>query len=171
MRKTWPALFLIALSLISKLACAETVREDDLKAAMVYRFALFTDWPAETGQVFKLCAYGKASWLSALSRLTGKPLKAARIEVRPLASPDEAKTCQLVVLNPISPLQLARWVEALKGLPVLTVSDDPRAWEEDIMIALSTEPNRIVFNINSSTARLCGIKFSSQMLDIARQVR
>ena len=149
----------------------ETIGEYELKAALLFKFAQFTDWPAVPLGEFGLCVLGKDPFGQALASLEGKTLKDVKVVVKQLVSVKDAKPCQVLFLNPANHSQIALWQESLKGQPILTISDDSSAWDAGVMIALTAEPNRIAFSINASAARQVGMKFRAQMLQLAREVR
>jgi len=149
---------------------ADAVAEDELKAALTYKFAQFTDWPVAPRE-FSFCACGRASPENLLVSLNGKTLKNMPVVVRWLLSPPEAQNCNVLFLNHPQPNQLAQWFASIKGLPVLTVSDDPNAWDKGAMIYLSSETNRIRFDINVAAARSAGLNLRAQMVRLAREIR
>lgn len=149
----------------------DVVSEQSIKAALLYKFAQFTDWPLPSPEKYALCVLGRDPYDGALSFWESRTLKDKPVEARYPASPSEAKNCQVLFLNPETPAQLPEWVAEFKDIPVLTVSDQPDAWNEGVMIALSTEANRIVFKIDMQLARKVGIKFRANMLQLAREVR
>jgi hypothetical protein len=152
-------------------ANAASVDENQLKAALLFKFAEFTDWPPPAGKEFAFCVIGKDVMSEGLSKLKGKTLRGNPVAVRLLNSIDEAKGCQVLFLGASGARQIAQWLENLKGQPVLTVSDHPDAWDQGVMIALTTEPNRIAFSIDATAARAAGLAFRAQMLQLAQEVR
>jgi hypothetical protein len=151
-------------------AQADSVSEEELKAALVFKFAQFTDWPKLPAE-FRVCLLGAENPGGALQGLRGKTLKEVPVVVNRLSSEEDAKNCQIVVMNAPSPARLAQWLAGLRHLPVLTVSDEPEAWDQGAMIVFSVESNRIRFDINASAAHDAGLNFRAQMLQLAREVR
>lgn len=159
------------LIVIAPLTLAEAVSEQELKAAMLFKFAQFTDWPTSPVGEFRLCVFGKDRFEGAANRLEGKTLQGAKVTVKFTTSIDDAKSCQVLFLSPDKPKQCSQWVSALKGLPIIIASDAAEAWDEGVMIVFAVEPNRITFKINASAARQAGLTFRAQMLQVAREVR
>lgn len=145
--------------------------ELQLKAALIYKFAQFTNWPSLAGAEFKLCVLGEAAFAEELEKLRTKTLSRLPVSIGYPATAEAAKSCQVVYLNPEARSDLARWRAALNGLPILTVSDFPEAWQADAMIVFSVEPGGAKFKINLSAARAVGLSMSAQMLQLAQQVR
>lgn len=161
----------LSLALAALPLRAETAGEYELKAALIYKFSQFTEWPAFPVTEFAVCVLGQDPFRDAINGLNGKLLRGAKVTVKRIAGPDEAKGCQALFVNPANLGQLRLWMASLRGLPILTVSDAPDAWQEGVMIVLNNEPNRIAFSINVSQARRVGMDFPAQMLNLAREVR
>jgi hypothetical protein len=152
-------------------ARADTADEYLLKAALLYKFAQFTEWPVFPTAEFRLCILGQDPFVEATDTLRGKLLKHAPVAVAKLSTADEVKACQAVFVNPPNAGQLRQWMANLKGQPILTISDSPDAWQQGVMILMINEPNRIAFSINLTAARQAGLNFQAQMLQLAREVR
>lgn len=79
--------------------------EAELKAAILYNFALFTEWPADTlpaSAPLRLCVFQGNALLAALTGLQEKQVNGHRVSVRTLpASPGGAQlaACHLLVLD------------------------------------------------------------------------
>lgn len=168
--KLLPALGLL-LPLADPAAGASEPTEIRLKAALLYKFAQFTTWPGLPADEFNLCVLGENPFAEELEKLKVKKLFHLPVDVKYPATPEAAKACQVVYLNPEGRADLAKWVNALGTQPVLTVSDSPDAWRENAMIVLDVEPNGIKFRINLSAARAASLGMSAQMLQLAREVR
>lgn len=153
-----------------RLAHADAASEEELKAAFIYKFAQFTDWPVVSHE-FQVCLLDGENHGGALERLGGKSLKETPVVVIHVSSEESARKCQIVVLNATSAARLSKWLAVLKKSPVLTISDNPEAWDKGAMIVFSVESNRIRFDINASAAHSVGLNFRAQMLKLAREVR
>lgn len=152
---------------------AQPVPEYELKAAFVYNFVLFTEWPADTtfeGGNVNLCINPNSAMRQSLSALNGKPAKGRRIAVRSLATPEDVRTCQVLFLDSSDN---ERWLQIgrhLGSASVLTISDEEASPEGGI-IELATEGNRIVFDIDIRAARQARLVLSSKLLRLARVVQ
>jgi len=63
------------------------------------------------------------------------------------------------------------FVNAATGAPILTVSDAPGFLDEGGMIELRIIDRRIRFAVNVQAASRAGLRLSSQLLDLAIEVR
>lgn len=153
---------------------AQTVPEYDLKAAFVYNFALFTDWPADTlheGDTLNFCVHSSSALRQPLSSLAERSIKGRRLVVRNPVAQDGLRACHVLF---IGVGDRERWSQIRKGLAgasVLTISDDEEAGHDGILIALAMDGNRIVFDIDTRAARQAKLVFSSKLLRLARSVQ
>jgi ABC-type amino acid transport substrate-binding protein len=160
---------LIVLTAAAALAAALTshaqVSEAELKAAFVYNFALFTEWPSDTlvdGQKLLICAPPDERQLEALRRLQNKTVAGHRIAVTGSAS--EADRCHVVLYSRVLP------AEAITA-GALTVCDGPRFACADAVITLLPEGDRIRFDVDVTRAKARRLSLSSKLLRVARRVQ
>ncbi len=161
----------LLLLLAGPAALAAEPTENQLKAALLYKFAQFTTWPTPAAEAFNICVLGENPFGEELDSLKKKTLRDQPVDVIYLTAPDAARNCHLVYLNPPDRRQLTRWMEMLKSRPILTVSDDQDGWREGVMIVFEVEPNGVKFNVNLTAARAANFSISAQMLKLAREVR
>ena len=150
------------------------VPEYKLKAAFVYNFALFTDWPEAAlsrGGAINLCLNPDSVMRPALTELGGRSVKGRQIVLRWLSGLEAARDCHVVFVDS---LDRDRWAQIKKGLggaSALTVSDDGTIGRDGAVIMLFLENNRMAFDIDMNAARLAGLTLSSKLLRLARTVR
>jgi hypothetical protein len=144
--------------------------EAELKAAFVYRIALFVEWPAEpSGSTtpFQVCVLGPdAGWSAAFASIEGKkvqgrPVLAARL----LARADEARGCQVVVLADGD----AKRAAALPA-SVLTVGDADGFAQAGGMVGFVREGTQLRFDINREAAARAQLRMPAELLKAARAV-
>ncbi|MBT9493706.1 MAG: YfiR family protein [Paucibacter sp.] len=150
---------------------APTLDDAQLKAAFIYRFAQFTQWPPPPLREFTYCVAGNAAMQASLQALTSKSHGDASSRLRVLTEPQQATQCQLLLLGFDDRAELQRWAAALAAEPVLVVGDSAEAFRNGAVIALVAEPNGLAFRINHTEAKRRGLVLSSQMLKLAREVK
>ena len=149
--------------------------EYEVKAAFLYNFARFVEWPpAAVGapdQPFVVAVFGDDPFGATLDHtLSGKTLEARPIVVRRLASLDEAAQVNILFIGASEKPHVARVLRTLSGTHVLTVGEMSGFAELGGMIGFRTERQRIRFDINVGQASRAGLKISSQLLKLARIV-
>jgi hypothetical protein len=175
---SWLARCIAAASLLVPLVpCAEAaaaVPENDLKAAFVYNFALFAEWPADTlfeGGIMNICIHPSSVMRTPLLALHDRMVRGKKIVVRQSESMDNLHSCHVLFIDSSD---RERWAQIRKKLgyaPVLTVSDDEEIGHDGSMIAIAMAGNRVVFDIDTRAARNAKITLSSKLLRLARSVQ
>jgi hypothetical protein len=170
-------LLILGLSLGSGAAQAEGARaavpEYTMKAAYLYNFAQLTDWPVQPGvsdEVFSLCLFGSDEMLQALEPLRRKTIGGQGVRVQRITEASEARQCKVVYVGEGESNRGARLLEALRGLPILTVTDDPQAMRAGAVMLIIPEERRLTFEVNLGQARRSQLKLSSKLLGLARRI-
>jgi hypothetical protein len=148
--------------------------ENDIKAAFLYNFTKFIDWPTPasgTPGPFQVCVLADARFTSAVDRI----IAGESVEGRPLArmdpqSPDDARQCAILYVGHGHRDRAAPLLAAVRQLPVLTVGDAPRFVEGGGTIGFVLENNRVRFDVSPAAAQRSGLQVSSKLLRVARHV-
>ena len=165
---------LVALAALAPVAAQAQVRASDqqVKAAMLYNFAKFVDWPAAalgapgTAVVFGVA--GPPSFARVVEEtLRERALQGRGVTVRSVASLAEMRACHVVIFENV---EESRWAAAIDGLrksPVLTVGSAPEFARRGGMIGFIAVDSKINFEINNASARQAGLTISSKLLRLA----
>jgi hypothetical protein len=167
--------WLTPLALLALLAAAPCSRADDLpeyrlKAAFLYNFALFTEWPAEVGSTLNLCISGSDPFGTEIDVLQGKAVGERSIAVQRKAGAESLAGCQIVFVASTAIGTLARVLAGVRGRPVLTVADSPGAARQGAALNMAVDQNRVTFEANLQAARSAGINLSAKLLRLATEV-
>jgi len=154
-----------------------------VKAAFVYNFAKFVDWPAaafddaeeDTPAPLVIGVVGDAySRYAVAEAVKGKDLRGRAIEVRSIALEEDEPlpretlaACHVLYLNGSIGRRLDPVLDYLDGEPVLTVSDVKRFAERGGMIGLVLRDGRYRFHINEGEAKRAGLRMSPKLLSLA----
>jgi hypothetical protein len=165
---------LAAFVLCSSTGRAQDVTASSLKAAFVYSFAKFTEWPqdaAPTAATFTACVLGDNLIREALDRVVkGRQLSGRAISVSQVKLDGKLRTCHLLYVTGVTPAQVAAIVAAVRGAPVLTVSDVDDFAEEGGIAQMFVENGKMRFDLNLEVARRSGLQLSSKLLALAAHV-
>ncbi len=161
----------LALAWLAPTAWSEEVPEYRLKAAFLYNFVLFTDWPADIGSTLNLCVYGKDRFGPEIDGLEGKAVGDRQIAIHRMTGIESLVTCQIVFIADAASGGLPRVLDSLRGATVLTVADSPGAVEKGVALNLSFRGDRISFEANAAAARAAHLSLSSKLLRLATEVR
>lgn len=152
-------------------APAGDLPEYRLKAAFLYNFALFTEWPPELGTTLNLCVLGKDPFGTDLDPLAGKALGQRHIAIHRAASIESLGDCQLVFIARSALATLPSLLEHLHGSPVLTVADSPGAAARGVALNMTVNHDKITFEANLEAARAARLNLSSKLLRLATEVQ
>jgi hypothetical protein len=156
-------------------AMAEST-EAELKAAFIFSFAKYVEWPADAFSAnpggLSLCLLGGSNQLFvALRELDGKAIKGRSLQVRVSAHGDNLKSCQMLVMADSEAEYFAGVLRRLDGVPVLTVNGSDSFLDAGGIIGLFAEGKKIRFDINLAAARRNNLVLSSNLLKLAHTVR
>jgi hypothetical protein len=151
-------------------------REYEIKAAFLYNFTKFVDWPAATfadsGAPIVIGVLGDSLSAQALERLVrDRTVNGRTIVVRPIASAEEATATQLLFVSSTHEAQFARLKAAIESLPVLTVGESAEFAALGGVIDFVPQGDKIRFEINIGAAERAGLKISAQLQKLATVVR
>ena len=149
--------------------------EYHVKAAFNSHFFELVEWPADStapeNRPITLCTIGEDTLGGALNgALEGKVSGGRSIRVRHLNRPDDFQGCQALFIGSDEPTRLPLLFARLKNLPVLTVGETEEFAKQGGMIALCLEGKKVRLDINQDSSRRAGLKISSRLLLLARNV-
>jgi hypothetical protein len=178
MRRLLPLLALMPLA--GGLAHAQLpagAGEAELKVAILYNFAMFTEWPADTLPVsapLRLCVFQGNALQMALAGLQEKQINGHQVSVRTLpAQPAAAQlaTCHLLVLDAQDRERWGLLKHDLATSSVLTVADDRIIGANGAMISFGIDNRRVGFDVDMAPVRQARLSLSSKLLRLARSVQ
>ena len=145
-----------------------------LKAAFMYQFPQFVEWPSATmqdAQEVQLCIASPNPFGSELEQLVrGESLNGRPLSVREIAGSDELVGCHVLFVGARSDVA-APVLRAAAGRPILTVGEADRFLESGGIIAMKIVDGRVRFVVNAKNAARNGLRISSQLLGLALTVR
>ena len=170
----------ISVALALLLLCASIGRaesEYDVKAAYLYKFTKFVEWPSvafPTAEApFVIGVVGRDPFEGSLERLIeGNTTGARRLEVRHLNATDSnaMRGCQMIFVSTSEQRRLSSILTAVQGRPVLVVGESEGFASAGGMLGFALHENRVGIEVNSEAARQARLKISSQLLNIAKIV-
>ena len=166
----------LALALISFIGTAQAAQDSpseyELKAAFVYNFAKFVDWPPKVysgpQSPFSICILGTDPFGSVIDdTLRDKTVADHPVVVRRDKDATAARHCQIVFVSASEKHHLPDVLASLKGANVLVIGDVDGFAAAGGAIELTLQDSRIRFAINPGAADGAGLKISSQLLALA----
>ncbi len=151
-------------------AFAEELVEYKVKAAFIYNFIAFTQWPADTGQTLNLCIYGKDYFGNEIDKLQNRSVNNHQIKVIRTDSTEQLHDCQAIFFSKSVREKLPVLLDIIQNKPILTLADSPGATTEGVAINMTLSNEKIVFEINLREARNSGLNISARLLNLAVKV-
>jgi hypothetical protein len=154
---------------------SSSASEYNVKAAFLFHFAQFVEWPAEAfkeaGAPLTYCTIGDDPFHGALDQaLNGKTVGAHPLRVAHLREPNEALNCKVLFLGAAEKKRFAEALAGVNNLPVLTVGETEHFVDEGGIIGFCLEENKIRFEINLRAAAKAKLKVSAKLLALAKTV-
>ena len=173
---------IIRLALLAMLACGfcvpaigETVSDEDVKLALIYKISRFVTWPAAPDRAnapFRLCLAEPSIFELAQDRFAGRRIRDRDIEVHLLteAKSGLSERCDVFYMARLKEDRVKEFLDVTSGEPMLTVSDAPDFAKDGGMIGLSTRGKKVTISINVAAYESSGLVVSSQLLELAELV-
>jgi len=160
----------IAFSLVAQ---AQTSNEYQVKAAFLYNFAKFIDWPAEAFNASNapliIGVIGNDPFGVALDQaINGKTVNGRPLVVRRLKWGQDLRACQILFISSSERKRLPQIIQSLRGASVLTVGDMAEFTQQGGIINFILEASRVRFEINSRASDQARIRISSKLLALAK---
>jgi hypothetical protein len=170
-----PVLAMAALPGAAALAAPPGLARDSaVKAAFLYKFGSFVEWPPGTfrdaGDPFVIGVYGDDAVASELEQLArGRTMEGRPVTVQRLREASEANPVHLLFAGGPRESRIRDVLAAARG-PVLTVADGPVGGQPGPVLNFTQEEGRIRFNASLTAAAERHLKLSARLLAVASQV-
>jgi hypothetical protein len=177
-RLRWLVLICIVMLLSrqnSQRVFAQSINEYQVKAAYLYNFAKFIQWPPEAfasdQSPLSLCIVGEDPFGQPLDGIAqGKMINGHALIVRRTTSLDDLKNCQIVFIGSGDKKRLSELLRRLKGSSALAVGESRDFTGMGGSIQFYLEDDRIRFSINVDALQRAHLTASSKLLALAKIV-
>jgi hypothetical protein len=156
-------------------ASGQTVLENTVKAAYLSKLAAFVDWPPASFETpaspLRICVIGDDPFKATLDRavngltVAGRPVQVARYGVV-----EAGMACQVAYVVGSAAQSRVDALKALRGQPVLTVTDQLGGGEQGI-VSFVVRDSRVRFEIDQREAVEDHLSLSGKLLSLALEVR
>jgi hypothetical protein len=155
----------------------QIAHEYQIKAAFLYNFAYFVEWPADAlsspSSNLHICILGKDPFGEEIEAITNKSIGSHQIShghidtIEAIKTPDD---CHILFITQSEKDSIPQIVSGLGGKPILTVTDQENADQSGVMITMTLMDEKVRFQINRKAAADVGINISSKLLRLATKV-
>jgi YfiR/HmsC-like len=168
--------FVTAMLTLFPQALAQEIGEYQVKAAFLYNFTKFVDWPPLPGNAgkkqFELCVVGDDPFRGGLETIVeGKSVNGQALAVRHIKKVEDAQGCKIAFISSSEKERFRPILNALRGSGVLTVGDTEGFAAMGGVINFTLVDNHVHIEINQEAAKTQKLKISSRLLSVAQIVR
>jgi hypothetical protein len=152
------------------------IDEYQMKAAFVYNFAKFVEWPADAfngaGAPLSICILGRNPFgRSLVDTIEGQAVNGRKLVVVEISDAKQASRCQVVFVSASEQKRLRATLADLSVASTLTIGDVEGFGEAGGIIHLVLEDGRVRFRINEKVAERQRLRISSKLLSLAAEVK
>jgi hypothetical protein len=143
--------------------------EYNLKAAFLYRFTDYVDWPnTNESQTFNIGVLGECPIINSLNEITrNKNVKSRPISIKKCEGLSEAMPCQILFIPLNTSYSIETVLSKINGRQVLIVTEQPGNASRGAHINFIVVESKLRFEVNLKSVTLSGLKLSSQLLQHA----
>lgn len=164
-------LFVMATCLAAvPLLGSQQLPDASLRAAFLFNFARFTEWPAAAlppDGPLVICTDDQAVFDALRGSFAGKSTGKHLVATARLAEPGGAGRCHVAYLRRVPAAGAERLFADLSGAHVLTVGDDAAALRAGAVVHFFVEDRRLRFAVSLPNMSRAGLQLSSRLLSLA----
>lgn len=167
------ALLVTALVILALSASpARAASEQEVKAAFIYNFAQFVDWPSKafesSSSSLVIGVLGSDSVAGALDQaVKNKTVNGRKLIVKRASRVRDLSGCQIVFIGRTEKARAGDVIDAVKGSNVLTIGETEGFARRGGIINFTMQDQKVRFEINVNAARQNGLQVSSKLLRLA----
>ena len=153
----------------------QNVTTGEVKAAFLYNFARFTEWPntafSSAASPFSIGIASDEALRQTVERvISGKVVGGRTLTTRIVRDAKDVADIQMLFVSGAGPSRIDELLKALRRQPVLTVGDVDSFCVQGGMINFLLEDNRVRFEIRIDATEQAGLRVSSRVLTLAKAI-
>jgi hypothetical protein len=150
--------------------------EYQVKAAFLYNFARFVEWPESafktSADPIVICVLGRSPLGSALDQATrGKQIAGRSLVIRQILDVQEAGGCHMMFIATGEKKRFPAAFDLSRSAAVLTVGETPNFAASGGVINFKLEDGKVGLEINLCAAQRARLRISSKLLNLAKIVK
>ena len=151
---------------------AASPTESEVKAAFLYKFTAYTDWPTQSFSRAEapivMGVFADERFARTLVSVVGtNRVRGRTLVVRKLQAADETRGCHLIFVAAAENARLSQVLATLKSQPVLVVGEGDRFCRDGGMIALRLASGKVRFEVDAGRILSAGLKINSQLIQLS----
>jgi hypothetical protein len=171
------SIFAIGLTLLTAGTVSAQINDEyRVKAAFLYNFAKFVEWPHDAwsspADPVTLCVVGKSPFGDALTQVVeGKSVQGRPMCLRQIQDAGAAGNCRILFISDSERKRILTILGAVRGRGVLTVGESPGFAASGGVINFKIDGGHVRFEINLAAADEQKLTISSKLLSLAEVLR
>lgn len=147
--------------------------EYEVKAAYVYNFAKFVEWPENAFRLnnspITIGIIGDVEFGTLLEKaVKDKMIQERAIRIQNLKWPADLRGFHIVYVSSSEQKRFRKIAESVQHSPVLTITETEDRSQDKGILNLFIEGGKVQFEVNSAGAEQSGLKISSKLLRLAQ---
>ncbi len=148
--------------------------EYKVKAAYLYNFIKFVEWPADmlkkSDAPIVVCLFGKDPFGNHLDQLITRTAQGHHLTVKHIRNQDEIDGCHILFISDSERKHLAELLVESRKHSVLTVGEGPEFALQGGIIGFIVKDGKVRLEINRKAAHLANLKIRAKLLEVAKIV-
>ena len=165
------SLFALMCNLLTIQVQAQAANEYQVKAAFIFNFAKFVEWPGDAfgeGGVLVVGVVGDDPFGRALDQLNGNTANGRRLRVKRLRWDEDLRSCQILFISTSERRHLGKIMDNIRGTSVLTIGEMPQFNQAGGIIKFVIQDDKVRFEINAGAAGQARLRISSKLLALSK---
>ena len=150
---------------------SQNVTDDEIKAALVFKFPVYVRWPEEVMKsdtdYFDCCILGDDRLADMISQFDGEKLLEKTIRIKRVSATGFNENCHMLFISSTEQDNLEDILKPIETKPILTVGDMKEFARKGGIINLVRKKESVHFEININAVDKSGLKISSKLLRLA----
>lgn len=154
---------------------AAAALERSVKAAFVFKFAGFVEWPEQAmprpETPIRIGVMGEESIVREIAAAaSSRTVEGRRVLVKRIEPGDTLEGVHILFMRDPAFRRLAEEIAGLEPEPMLIVTESPGALALGSIINFAVDEGRVRFDLSLEAAERRGLRLSSRLITVARQV-
>lgn len=170
-RHKWLFLFLCLFPMLTQ--AAPLIRENYVKAVLLFNFTRYTQWPESVflnaDTPYRICVLGQNPFVGSLdAAVAGETVRGRGIETLGIDQLEQTLLCQVLFVGELNHYSLQEVLAYTNNYPILTVGDGENFILEGGMVAYFKQGSKVRFAVNPQAVSGAKLKISANLLQLAR---
>ncbi len=159
----------------SVLYAKPNLKEYSVKAAFLFNFGKFIEWPSGTfpnsSSSLNLYILGNDPFGETLKTIEGKLVKERELVIKKCSRVEEIIGCHILFISSSEKKNLLEIFAKIENMPILTVGEIKGFCKSRGIINFKTKKKKVLLEINVDAAQRAGLKISSKLLRLSEIIK